>query len=127
MSLDAATIARYQPPNGDIYLTLQTQYGTDNANSIAQAALTGDNNGEVAAAISQAEFGNPLNTSTGQILANQLETNPLAAPLSGLETIASNSIKDFLTSPAVLLTLGAVAFFAFGGLAVITKQFNKLK
>lgn len=127
MSLDAATIARYQPPSGDIYLTLQTEYGTQEAGSIAQAASTGDNNGEVAAAISQAEFGNPLNTSTAQILANQLETDPLNAPLSGLENIASNSLTDFLKSPAVLGILAVAAFFALGGLAVITKQFNKLK
>jgi hypothetical protein len=127
MSLSAATIARYQPPNGDIYLQLQTEYGTQNANSIAAAAQTGDNNGEVAAAISQAEFGNPLDTSTADTLQNQLETDPLGAPLSGLETIVSNSLTDFLSSPAIILTGAVAAFFALGGLAVITKQFNRLK
>lgn len=127
MSLDATTIARYQPPNGDIFLTLQTEFGTQDATSIAQAASTGDNNGEVATAISQAKYGSPLNTSEAQILANQLETDPLNAPLSGLETIASNSLTDFLGSPAVLFIGAVAAFFALGGLAVITKQFNKLK
>lgn len=127
MSLDATTIARYQPPNGDIYLTLQSEYGTQNANAIAQAASTGDNNGEVAAAISQAAYGNPLNTSTASILANQLETNPLGAPLSGLEGILQNSISDFLTSPAVLLTGAAILFFVFGGTEILKGQLNKLK
>jgi hypothetical protein len=127
MSLDATTIARYQPPNGEIYLTLQTMYGTQDANSIAQAASTGDDNGEVAAAIAQAHFGNPLDTSAADALQTQLETNPLGAPLAGLENIAANSLSDFLKSPTVLLGLAAVAFFALGGLAVISKHFNKLK
>lgn len=122
MSLDSSTIARYQPPAGDIYLALQTRYGTQNASSIATAALTGDDNGEVAAAISQAAFGTPLNTSTAQILADQLETDPLGAPLSGVENILKNSIGDFLLSPAVLLTLATIAFLYLGGLTLIKKK-----
>lgn len=127
MSLDAATIARYQPgpPPGDIYTTLQTEYGTQSANSIAAAAATGDNNGEVAAAISQAQFGNPLDTSTADALETQLSTNPLLAPTQALENQIKAAVQDLFSNPYVLIALGAGIFLALGGLQVIKDTISK--
>lgn len=116
--MDNTTIARYQP-GGDIYQTLLLQYGQTSADAIAAAAETGDNNGEVAAAIAQAKYGAPADDSTADAFITQITTDPLGAPLddleSGLQTIVGNSAIDFLKSPIVLIGIGAVVFFSLGG------------
>jgi hypothetical protein len=124
--MDQATLQRYAP-GGDIYADLQTQYGTAAANQVYAAAQTGDNNGEVAAALAQIRYGAPADTSTADAFVDQITTDPLGAPLSGLNTLLSNSIFDFFKNPAVLVTLGLIVFFVLGGGAVIQKHFNKLK
>jgi len=51
---------------------------------------------------------------------NQIETDPLAAPLASAEKLASNSLLDFLKSPAVLLVIVLVLFFfVFDGLNIL--------
>jgi hypothetical protein len=106
-------ISRYQR-GGDIYQTLLTQYGQANADAIANAALSGDET-QVNAAIVQAQYGQPLNTSTGSILYQQLTTDPLGAPLQSLNTGLTNTMISLLKSPAVLVTLGVAAFLFLGG------------
>jgi len=122
--MDQATIQRYQP-GGDIYQALLAQgIGAAGANAVAQAALTGDET-QVNAALTQAQFGNPLNTSTASILTNQLLTDPLAAPLSGLNNVLGNSFASLLKNPYVLLALAAVIFFfVFDGVSIIKRNFK---
>ena len=122
--MDQDTINRYQP-GGDIYASLLQSYGQSGANSVAQAALSGDET-QINAALTQVKFGQPLNTSTADILLNQLATDPLAAPLADADTLTSNSLTDFLKSPAVLLVLGVAAFFALGGADVLRRKLAKL-
>lgn len=117
-------INRYQP-GGDIYASLETQYGTDKANAIAQAALTGDET-KINAALTQAKYGNPLNTSTAGIFYDQITTDPLAAPLASLNTALGNTIFSFLKNPWVLVTIAAVVFFfVFDGVNIIKGKLNK--
>ncbi len=121
--MDQDTINRYQP-GGDIYAQLQQQFGVSGANTIAAAALTGDET-QINAAISTLKNGAPLNTSTASIFLNQIETNPLAAPLQSLNGVLSNTFTSFLTSPAVLATAAVVLFFVFGGADIIRAKFRK--
>ena len=118
--MDQALIARYQS-GGDIYASLQTTYGTTAADTIATAALSGDET-QINAALVQVKFGAPLETSTSTILADQLLTDPLAAPLESAEKVASNSIVDFLKSPAVMLILGIALFLYLGGIGYLTRK-----
>jgi hypothetical protein len=82
-AMDDATIARYQQ-GGDIYNQLVDQYGVSGADSVAAAAATGDNNGEVQEAIAMLRIGPKKDTSTLDIFAEQIVTNPLAAPADAL-------------------------------------------
>ena len=106
-------IARYQQ-GGDIYQKLASQYGTSGADKIAQAALSGDES-QINVALTDVKYGAPLPTSTAGIFAEQLATDPLGAPLASVEKATSNTLLDFLKSPAVLSVIGAAAFFALGG------------
>ncbi|MDE2020067.1 MAG: hypothetical protein KGJ13_07015 [Patescibacteria group bacterium] len=121
--MTADTIAAYQP-GGSYYAQLSAQRGKNVADAAAAAALTGDETA-INAAITQAEFGAPLDTSTASILLNQLETNPLAAPLNSLGNLTGNtigSIESYLgrtlisvaTNPLVLAVLagGVVVWIA---------------
>lgn len=118
------TLARYAP-GGDIYADLQSQYSTDAANQVYAAAQTGDNNGEVAAALAQIRYGAPLDTSTADAFITQVTTNPLGATTSWLNTLFGNTFLSFLKSPWVLLTGGLILFFALGGWAVLKAQLGK--
>jgi hypothetical protein len=133
--MDQATIQSYQP-GGTIYAQLQTTYGTDGANTIAAAALTGDES-QVNAAITQVQYGNPLNTSTGDAFISQVTTDPLAAPLADVNTIVQNSInslenslkgnvQNLFTNPYVLVAAGVILFLALGGTNVIKNKISKL-
>jgi hypothetical protein len=123
--MDQATIARYQV-GGDIYNTLMSQYGADAANSIANAAITGDRT-QVASAIASAKGDGPvLNESTGSILATQLLTDPLAAPLGAANTLIGNSVFSFLKNPFVLATIGGGLFLYLGGGKAIRRFIENL-
>jgi hypothetical protein len=124
--MDQTLINRYQP-GGDIYATLVSRYGTAGADTIAAAAATGDNT-QLNYALANAQTGmtgGALNDSTASILAGQLATDPLAAPLGGLNNALNNSILSFLKNPTVLLALAVVLFFAFGGATWIRNRMAK--
>ena len=123
--MDPDLIARYQS-GGDIYASLAATYGASAADTIAAAATTGDET-QVNAAITQAKYGNPLDTSTASILANQLETDPLGAPLASANNVLSNTLLSFLKSPAVLFTIALALFFYLGGLDYLRAKLAKLK
>ena len=128
--MDQTTINRYQAINpdtgtvGDIYAQLQSLYGNSGADQVASAALSGDET-QVNAALTQVKFGAPLNTSTASILANQLETDPLGAPLQSLNGVISNTLSSFLKSPAVVLATVLVIFFALGGWSMLKGKVAK--
>ena len=129
--MDATTIKRYQPPDGDIYATLVKQYGQASADSIAAAAATGDNNGEVNTAIANARTAAGLtkgqqDDSTLDAFGNQLATDPFGAPLGFLENIVGNTFLSFLKNPWVTALAVGILFFALGGWAVLKKQLAKL-
>lgn len=122
--MDQATISRYQP-GGDIYASLVSQYGTTGANIIATAARTG-NRGNVTEAISQVKDGPFLPTSTAEIFATQITTDPFAAPFkslnSGLSTIFGSAIANVFANPWVLLLLVGLVFYFLGGFKYILKH-----
>jgi hypothetical protein len=122
--MDQATINRYQP-GGDIYAQLVTQYGQTNADAIAQAAATGDRTQLGTALANVRDGAAPGSTSTIVNLYNQLTTDPLAAPLSDLNTIVGNSAFAFLKSPYVAAIALLALFFYFGGAVIITSWISK--
>lgn len=144
--MDAATIARYQAsPPGDIYLLLQAQYGTASADAIAAAARTGDNNGEVVAAIANARTAAGLtppqqDDSTTAIFVGQVTNDPLAAPAAAAGNLLSKSLVDignavkktFFAGAGnlglwLLLGMGGVAlFFYLGGGGFVRRKIGKL-
>jgi hypothetical protein len=115
--IDQATIARYQP-GGDIYATLEDQYGRNAALLIAQAAQTGDRD-SLNEAIAQVRHGAKLDDSTAKIFWQQITTDPFDAPLDslnkGLGTVFKSAGLGVLKNPWVLLALALVVFFAIGG------------
>jgi hypothetical protein len=115
-------IDRYAP-GGDIYKTLAEQYGTAAAQKVYQAALSGVD-GAIAAALGEVRNGPPLNDSTAAAFLDQVETNPLAAPLSGVNNLLGNSVLSFLKSPYVLAALGIGIFFWLGGADLIRGWFK---
>lgn len=127
---DAITVQRYQPPSGDIYLTLESQVGTVGANNIAAAAIGGDD-GAIQDAIETARgIAPPKDASTFDAFVNQIETNPLGAPVDALESQLRAAAGDFLTAPlvlgAIVLGLAIAGTIYFGGLEVIKAKVAKL-
>lgn len=114
-------INRYLP-GGDIYAKLVTLYGADNADAIATAAKTGDET-QVNAALTKAKYGAPMDTSVADIFAQQILTDPMAAPLESANTVIGNTFWSFLKNKWVLLALGVTVggflFFTFDGPAFI--------
>jgi hypothetical protein len=123
--MDQETIARYQP-GGDIFSRLTGQYGLAQANAIAAAAETGDR-AQLSNAIALARGDGPaLDSSTGSILVDQLETNPLAAPLGSANKLIGNSLVSLIKNPLVLGAIGVGAFFALGGADVLRRWIKNL-
>lgn len=118
-----ALIQRYQP-GGDIWKALAGQYGSDAANTIATAALTGDET-QINAALTQIKFGTQLNTSTTDAFLNQIATDPLGAPLQSANNLLGNSFLSFLKSPWVLVTVALILFGAMGGFGWLGRKFFK--
>jgi hypothetical protein len=109
--IDQATITRYQP-GGDIYATLEGQYGRNAALLISQAALTGDRDA-LNEAIARVRNGAKLDDSTASIFWHQVTTAPFDAPLDALNSFLGNATKSALKSivlnPYVLLLFVGVA------------------
>lgn len=105
--LSQETIARYNPPNGDLFQSYETLYGNNGALLISQAAQSGDQT-LITDAIVRVKYGERLDTSTFNLLWNQLTTDPLAAPL---ETFG-NAVGQVFNSAGVkqLLYLGGALF-----------------
>jgi hypothetical protein len=118
------TISRYQW-GGDLYAQLLVQYGQDVADSVANAAATGDQ-AAVNAAFPGAHSGivaAPLPTNTLGIFTNQIVTDPLAAPLASANNILGNSFLSLLKNPWVMVTIAAAVFFVvFDGINLIKKK-----
>lgn len=127
--MDQTLIDRYKP-GGDIFETLEAQYGRNGALLVTQAALTGDRKA-VSTAIGQAKYGAALDESTASILWGQLTTDPLGAPLDAankaLSTLSANTLLAFFRNPMVLLVvvlIGAGIFINFFGLPRFLKKGN---
>ena len=123
--MDQATIDRYQP-GGDIYNTILTQYGVDSAHAIANAALTGDR-GQVSDALATARNDGPaLDDSTANIFLDQIETNPLGAPIEAANAGLKNTLISLIKNPLVIGAIAVGAFFALGGADVLRRYIKKL-
>jgi len=120
--IPAATVQRYQPPNGDIYKSLAATYGQNGALLVAQAARTSEFPNDISNAIVRVQYGERLEDSTAKLFLQQITTNPLAAPLEGVNKILGKTFLSFLTSPWVLLALGLALFVMFGGLDLVKRR-----
>lgn len=118
-------IERYQP-GGDLYDSLKSQYGVAVANQAATAAATGDNSAVLRVLSNAAKTirtGDIVTDAdydtrgTGALLADQLTSDPLGAPLDAanrqLTKLAGNTALAFLRNPMVLLVLVVVVFVAW--------------
>jgi hypothetical protein len=98
-------------PGGDIYEAIAAQHGRAAADRVWQAQESG-RSGAVAEALAAIRFGAPLSESTLGILAGQLVTDPLGAPLDSanraIGNLTWNTIKAFLRNPWVLLAVVVV-------------------
>lgn len=109
---------------GSIYTQIATQFGVAGADTIAAAALSGDET-QINAAYSQVKNGSPLDTNTWGIFGSQLVNDPLAAPLSSLNNQLSKAVGNIFKNPFVLLLLFGVLFFSFGGGNLIRAALKK--
>jgi len=126
--MDATLIARYQS-GGDIYASILAQHGQTAAVACAAAALTGDETQiNAALALYETAAGNatvavPMATdTTASDFLNQIETDPLAAPLEDANKVLNNSFLSFLKNPTVLLVIGVIIFFVLGGGDLIRRK-----
>jgi len=106
------TSARYQPPDGNIFKRLESQYGTGAALVIARAAASQDDEA-VQEAIAQVRSGPRLDDSTLSNFWTQVTTDPLEAPLTGLNNQIGNAVGSVFKNPWVVLVLAAAAFYYF--------------
>jgi hypothetical protein len=112
--MEPATIQRYQP-GGDIYAQVANSYGTPAADRLAAAARTGIRL-RVTETLADIRSGPPrTGTSTLGNLWAQLTTDPLAAPLDGLNNALANSVKSFFRNPYVIALVVLIVFLAAGG------------
>jgi hypothetical protein len=109
--MNAQLISRYQP-GGDIYAQISAQYGSAGADTVAAAALTGDENA-INDALVRVRYGSPLNDSTTSIFVDQITTDPTAAPLDALNKQLGNITKNIFGNPFVLVGVVAIAVGAF--------------
>lgn len=116
-----ATQTRYAP-GGDIYASLQKQYGTDAANRMYQAALTEDPYDDNAT-LTQIKHGKSLNDSTASLFIENVTTNPLGAPLDSLNNQIGNAVLSVLKNPWVVAALAVFIFYQFGGFTWARKRF----
>lgn len=111
--LSAETIARYAPPNGDLFLSYARLYGNNGALIISNAAQAGDPT-LITDAIVQVKYGARLDDSTFNALWHQLSTDPLGAPLDAL----SSGVKSIINSSgvqtiAIVVGVSVVAYILY--------------
>lgn len=111
--------SRYQS-GGDIYNTIATRYGTAGADRVAAAALSQD-----PVTINQAytlvKYGPPASESTLGIFADQIFSDPLAAPLESANRQIGLAAWNFLKNPWVLAAL-AVGVWVWLGMPGLKKR-----
>ena len=133
---------------GTVYLAIQAKYGTDAADNIASIAYANGNAiaagdpTSVNTALSKlarttpANAANPVvvnatpdasaaDTSTADNFIQQITTNPLAAPLDGLNNQLKKAFGDVFKNPFVLLAVVAVIFWFIGGFGWAKGRLNK--
>lgn len=103
-------------PGGDIYSSVDRQYGPDAAERVYSAARTGDRF-KVTQALSNLRFGADLDGSTLSNFFTQVTTDPFAAPLDtanrAIGTVASSALLGVLKNPWVLVSLSAAVYYFF--------------
>lgn len=109
---------QYYLPGGDIYLELESRYGRAGADLVAGYALRGDVEG-LNQALSDLKPGGfspgtaVLPTNTIGIFGNQLLTDPLDAPLAGLNSQIGKAVWNVLKNPFVLAIVAGVIWWKF--------------
>lgn len=115
-------LATRYAPGGDIYAANAEAYGIVGAERLWTAYQSGGRPA-VGEAVKALKLGpNPPSTSTLAILANQLATDPLAAPAESLNRQLGLAVWNVLKNPFVLLALGLAFFFWVGGLGFLRKK-----
>ena len=122
MAYTLDTVDRYLP-GGDIYDTLEKQYGSDAAYSVAEAASTGD---QIATnnALNLVKNGKPLNSGFWSTLGNQVATDVTAAPASYFNDQIKKVFSNIFTNPFLLIAIAVALFFMFGGAGLIRRKIN---
>ena len=123
--MDSNTISRYQN-GGDIYNTLASSYGTIAADLVAAAAATGSD-ASVQSVLENVRTNagyvtGQKSTSTLGIFADQILTDPLAAPLKSANNALGNSFLSVLKSPWVMLAGVILLFSVMGGWGWLGKK-----
>jgi hypothetical protein len=128
-------------PGGANYLSLLEQFGARAAQAVYAASLTDDVT-ELNRALSQARTAQrqdvsydaaadllpkPGSDSTWGNFWDQITTDPLRAPLDGLNGVLQRTFAGIVSNPFVtLLVVGGIvaAVFYFGGLSSIKRKFT---
>ena len=105
--------ARYQP-GGDIYSRLEQHYGTSGADKVAAADASGEPYA-INRALTDLKYGPDRDASVVSNFADQLLTDPLAAPLDAANEQIGNAVANVFKNPWVLVTLVGVVFYLVGG------------
>ena len=114
-------------PGGDIYADNATKYGVDGAELIWRGYQRDGRQGAAIAAGNLASPGVGGSTSTLAIFAEQLVTDPLAAPLESANNQIGKAVWNVVKNPFVLLALGLVLFLWLGGANYLRKQLANAK
>lgn len=104
---------------GDLYADIENQFGRNVADRAAEAARRDDNGVALREVLTDArqlarsgEVTPRGSESTTGIFIDQLLTDPLEAPLSGLNSQLGNAVWNVVKNPFVLLlVVGVVAFY----------------
>ena len=108
-------LASRYAPGGDIFDSLAASYGRDAAQRVFAAHQSGEP-GAVARILGELKHGPTGSTSTLSILAEQLATDPLGAPLAAANRTLGNTVLSFLKAPWVLLLVVVVLVIYFSPL-----------
>jgi len=93
---------------------------------VASAATSGDET-QVNAALTQAKFGNPLDTSTADAFMHQITTDPFAAPASAFNDQIKKLLANIFGNPFLLIGIVVVGFFFFGGASLLRSKIGGAK
>lgn len=103
-------------PGGEFYNKIAGEYGVDGANKVYEAAQK-EEPGAIAEALGELRYGGKLETSTSAIFAQQITTDPFAAPLEaankGLGVVVGSAIKGIFSNLWVLLFVGVGVAVAY--------------